>query len=90
LNGWLDCLVALSDPSAFDLFYLHKYFHIFIYFFQQGITDFSKQAAPAAATLETPVFHEGVGHSPSGLRGNVGEADSVRFRLACVYKFISL
>jgi len=36
---------------AFDPIYLHKYFHIFIYFIHQVIAYFSKHAARAIATL---------------------------------------
>src|SRR6266567_2437667 len=51
LNGSLDPRAVLSDPMAFDPIYLHKYFHIFIYFIHQVIAYFSKHAARAIATL---------------------------------------
>src|SRR5712691_8491332 len=51
LNGSLDPRAVLSDPMAFDLIYLHKYFHICIYFIHQVIAYFSKHAAQAIATL---------------------------------------
>src|SRR5712691_3487212 len=51
LNGSLDLRAVLSDPMAFDPIYLHKYFHIFIYFIHQVIAYFSKHAARAIATL---------------------------------------
>src|SRR6266705_5814092 len=51
LNSSLDPRAVLSDPMAFDPIYLHKYFHIFIYFIHQVIAYFSKHAARAIATL---------------------------------------
>jgi len=51
LNGLLDRRAVLSDPMAFNPIYLHKYFHIFIYFIHQVIAYFSKYAARAIATL---------------------------------------
>jgi len=51
LNGSLDRRAVLSDPMAFNPIYLHKYFHIFIYFIHQVIAYFSKYAAQAIATL---------------------------------------
>jgi len=54
LNGWSDYKVVLSDPTAFDLIYLPLYFHIFRYFIQFSITDFSKTSARAVATLLLP------------------------------------
>src|SRR5712691_11806273 len=51
LNGSLDRPAVLSGPMAFDPIYSHKYFHICIYFIHQVITDFSKHAAQAIATL---------------------------------------
>src|SRR6266567_1346739 len=51
LNGSLDPQAVLSDPMAFDPIYLHKYFHIFIYFIHQVIAYFSKHVAQAIATL---------------------------------------
>jgi len=51
LNGSLDPRAVLSDPMAFDPIYLHKYFHIFIYFIHQVIAYFSKHVARAIATL---------------------------------------
>src|SRR6266704_6062689 len=51
LNGSLDPRAVLSDPIAFDPIYLHKYFHIFIYFIHQVIAYFSQHVAQAIATL---------------------------------------
>src|SRR5260221_9447649 len=51
LNSSLDRRAILSGPMAFDPIYSHKYFHIFIYFIHQVITDFSKHAAQAITTL---------------------------------------
>src|SRR6266581_1967899 len=51
LNSSLDPRAVLSDPMAFDPIYLHKYFHICIYFIHQVIAYFSKHAARAIATL---------------------------------------
>src|SRR5260221_5247978 len=42
---------VLSGHMAFHTIYSHKYFHICIYFIHQVITDFSKHAARAIATL---------------------------------------
>src|SRR5260221_10374868 len=54
LNGSLDRPAVLSGPMAFDPIYSRKYCHIFIYFIHQVITDFSKYAAQAIATLPSP------------------------------------
>src|SRR5712691_3049118 len=51
LNESLDPRNVLSYSMAFDPIYLHKYFHIFIYFIHQVIAYFSKHAARAIATL---------------------------------------
>src|SRR6266581_8877034 len=60
LNGSLDPRAVLSDPMAFDPIYLHKYFHIFIYFIHQVIAYFSKHAAQAIATLVSRVELRGM------------------------------
>src|SRR5882672_6136479 len=56
LNGSVDRPAVLSGPMAFDPIYSRKYFHIFIYFIHHVITDFSKYAARAIATLTCQTF----------------------------------
>src|SRR6266581_7277480 len=62
LNGSLDPRAVLSDPMAFNPIYLHKYFHIFIYFIHQVIAYFSKHVARAIATLPSTMLGTKVPH----------------------------